>query len=156
MSDKIIRIVPPSNLQLTHVEFWAISKWVKFWGFMINSNLRYPFHNKWCHSNILESLRNNDYNTILRKVSIDESMMFNTNYSTTFINISLKPNTFNSYDWQQQNIQSPSVSLLKEHCCRLQAVYRRFTVRLQLKTLLPCILLLTPEIEVAYYWDYRK
>ena len=28
------------------------------------------------------------------------------------------------------------------------ADYRRFTVRLQLKTLLPCILLLTPVIEV--------
>ena len=28
------------------------------------------------------------------------------------------------------------------------ADYRRFTVRLQLKTLLPCILLLTPAIKV--------
>ena len=31
------------------------------------------------------------------------------------------------------------------------ADYRWFTVRLQLKTLLPCILLLTPAIEVNYY-----
>jgi hypothetical protein len=31
------------------------------------------------------------------------------------------------------------------------ADYRWFTVRLQLKTLLPCILLLTPAIEVIYY-----
>ena len=31
------------------------------------------------------------------------------------------------------------------------ADYRRFTVRLQLTSLVPCILLLTPEIEVIYY-----
>jgi hypothetical protein len=36
------------------------------------------------------------------------------------------------------------------------ADYRPFTVQLHLKTLLPCILLLTPAIEVIYYWDYRK
>ena len=35
------------------------------------------------------------------------------------------------------------------HCCMV-------TVRLQLKTLLPCILHLTPEIEIIYYRDYRK
>ena len=29
--------------------------------------------------------------------------------------------------------------------------YRLFTVRLQVQTLLPCILLLTPEIEVIYH-----
>ena len=42
----------------------------------------FHFQEKWLHSNILELVRNNDYNTILRKVSIDQSMMFNTNYST--------------------------------------------------------------------------
>jgi hypothetical protein len=36
------------------------------------------------------------------------------------------------------------------------ADYRPSTVRLQLKTLLPCILDLTPAIEVIYYWNYRK
>ena len=36
------------------------------------------------------------------------------------------------------------------------ADYRQSTVRLQLKTLLPCILDLTPAIEVIYYLDYRK
>ena len=36
------------------------------------------------------------------------------------------------------------------------ADYRPSTVPLQVKTLLPCILLLTPEIEEIYYWDYRK
>ena len=35
------------------------------------------------------------------------------------------------------------------HCCMV-------TVRLQLKTLLPCLLHLIPAIEVMYYWDYRK
>ena len=36
------------------------------------------------------------------------------------------------------------------------ADYRLFTVWLKLKTLLPCILLLSPSIEVIYYWDYMK
>ena len=35
------------------------------------------------------------------------------------------------------------------HCCLV-------TVKLQLKTLLPYVWHLTPEIEVIYYWDYRK
>ena len=36
------------------------------------------------------------------------------------------------------------------------ADYRPSTVGLQVKTLLLCILVLTPEIEVIYYCDYRK
>ena len=46
--------------------------------------------------------------------------------------------------------------MLQLHLHYTVADYRPSTVRLHVKTLLPCILLLTPEIEVIYYWDYRK
>ena len=43
---------------------------------------------------------------------------------------------------------------LETHCCRLQAVYSPITVKIFAAR--PCILDLTPAIEVIYYLDYRK
>ena len=50
-------------------------------------------------------------------------------------------------------VQMAATARVSGHCLVLRfgytvADYRRFTVRLRLKTLLPCILLLTPAIKV--------
>ena len=45
----------------------------------------------------------------------------------------------------------PSISTHPKPRMSTVADYRPSTVRLQVKTLLPCIMLLTPEIEAIYY-----